>query len=72
MLSRMWQRWTESEIFNFDSAPASAKYTLTLKHFKVLDSGSCLNSRVNYLKAVAIDTPAELEIWKLIHKPPVT
>jgi len=42
------------------------------KHFKVLDSDSCLNSKVNYLKAVAIDTPVDLEIWKLIHTPPVT
>jgi len=30
--------------------------------FKVLDSESCLNSKVNYLKAVAIDTHVDLEI----------
>ena len=37
-------------------------YTLTPIHFKVLDSDSCFNSKVNYLKAVAIDTPVDLEI----------
>jgi len=26
----------------------------------------------NLLKAVAIDTPVDLEIWKFIHTPPVT
>jgi len=52
----------ESEIFVSDSAPASAEYTLTLKHFKVLDSDTCSNSKVYYLKAVDIDTPVVLEI----------
>jgi len=47
-------------------------YAPTPKHFKFLDSYSCLNSKVNYLKAVAIDTPVDIEIWKLIHTPPVT
>ena len=56
------QRCTESEIFDSDSAPASAEYTPTPKHFKVLDPDSCLNSKVNYLKAVAIDAPVDLEI----------
>jgi len=42
-------RRTESEIFDSDSAPALAEYTPTLKHFQVLDSDSCLNSKVNYL-----------------------
>jgi len=46
--------------------------TPTPKHFKVLDSDSCLNSKVIYLKAVAIDTPVDLDIWKLIHTPLVT
>ena len=41
------QRCTESEIF--DSAPASAEYTPTPTHFKVLDSDSCSNSKANYL-----------------------
>jgi len=54
------QRCTESEIF--DSAPTSAEYTPTPKHFKVLDTDSCLNSKVNYLMAVVIDTPVDLEI----------
>ena len=49
------QRCTESEIFDTDSAPASAEWTPTPKYFKVLDSDSCLNSKVIYLKAVAID-----------------
>jgi len=31
-------------------------------NFKVLDFYSCLNSKVNYLKAVVIDTPVDLEI----------
>jgi len=31
----------ESEIFNSDSALASAEYTPTLIHFKILDSDSC-------------------------------
>jgi len=39
----------ESEIFNSDSALASAEYTPTLIHFKILDSDSCSNSKVNYL-----------------------
>jgi len=56
------QRCTEFKIFVSDSAPASAKYTPTPKHFKVLDPDSCLNSKVIYLKAVAIDTPVDLEI----------
>jgi len=56
----MCQRCTESEIFDSDSAPPSAEYTP--KHFKVLGSDSCLNSKVIYLKAVAIDTPVDLEI----------
>jgi len=37
----------ESEIFDSDSAPASAEYTPT--HFKVLGSDSCSNFKVNYL-----------------------
>jgi len=40
------QRCTESEIFDSDSAAASAD---TPTHFKVLDSDSCWNSKVNYL-----------------------
>ena len=51
------QRLMESEIFDSDSAPASAEYTPTPKHFKVLDSDSCLNFKANYLKAVVIYTP---------------
>jgi len=58
----MNQRCAESEIFDSDSAPALAENTPTQKHFKVLDSDSCLNSKVNYLKAMAIDTPVDLEI----------
>jgi len=60
----------ESEIFDSDSAPASAEYTPNPTQFKVLDS--CSNSKVIYLKAVAVDTLVDLEIWKLIHTPPVT
>jgi len=62
LLPIAYQRCTDSEIFDSDSAPASAEYTPTPKHFKVLDSDSCLNSKVIYLKAVAIDTPVDLEI----------
>ena len=40
------QRCTQSEIFDSDSTPASTEYTPT--HFKVLDSDSCSNSKVNY------------------------
>ena len=61
----MWNRGvrtTESEIFDPGSVPALAEYTPTPKHFKVLDPDSCLNSKVNYLKAVAIDAPVDLEI----------
>ena len=54
-MSSKYQRCTEFEIFDSDSA-------LTLKHFKVLDFDSCLNSKVNYLKAVAVDAPVDLEI----------
>jgi len=36
--------------------------TPTPKLFNVFDSDSCLNSKVNYLKAVAIDTPVDPEI----------
>ena len=43
------QRCKESEIFDSDSAPASAEYTPTPKHFKDLHFDSCLNSKVNYL-----------------------
>ena len=71
-LTYMHQRLTESEIFDSDSALASAEYSPTPKSFKVLDSKSCLNSKVIYLKAVAVDTPVDHEIWKLIHTPPVT
>jgi len=65
MLDTIFHRCTESEIFDSNSAPASAEYTPTpLRNiFKVLNSDSCLNSKVNYLKAVAIDTPVDLEIW---------
>ena len=35
----------ESEIFDSNSTPA--EYTLTPKHFKVLNSNSSLNSKVN-------------------------
>jgi len=65
-------RTTESEIFDPGSVPALAEYTPTPKHFKVLDSDSCLNSTVISLKAVAIVTPVDIEISKLIHMPPVT
>jgi len=37
----------ESEIFDSDPTPASAEYAPT--YFKVLDSDSCSNSKVNYL-----------------------
>ena len=36
-------------MFDSDSAPALTEFTLTPKHLKVLDSDSCLNSKVNYL-----------------------
>ena len=48
-LSDKYQRCTESEIFDSDSPPASAEYTPTPTHFKVLDSDSFSNSEVNYL-----------------------
>jgi len=59
-MNSKYQRCTESEIFDCDSAPA--EYTPTPQHFKVLDSDSCLNSKENYLKAVPIDAPVDLEI----------
>jgi len=45
----MFNTGTESEIFDSDFTPALAEYTPTPKHFKILDSDSCLNSKVNYL-----------------------
>jgi len=45
----IYQRCTESETFDSDSAPASAEYTPTPAHFNVFDSDSCSNSKVNYL-----------------------
>ena len=42
-----YQKCTESEIFDSDSAPA--EYTSTPTHIKIFDSDSFSNPKVNYL-----------------------
>jgi len=73
-MSSKYQRCTEFEIFDSDSAPAEYTPTpLWLQNIlKFWTPTPAENSKVNYLKAVAIDAPVDLEIWKLIHTPPVT